>query len=340
MPRTAFDWTTNQLTEFMDGVSRADDEPSAIQLAVERAAEALDAEVAAAIVLTSVRAAVGFPRGEVPERELIAIAEGRQSEIEVPGGGLCGAIKVVLHGQPPGVLLVARNSDEPFARGEQALLVGMARVLSMMQHLLRVVDGERTLREKVERQARDNASLLASLQERQQLLDRLTEIERSISGKASLSEVFEQIVDGASRLLGDPLVALRLLDPEDPGYLVTVATGGLGPERREEIARLPVGALATDRALTGGRLVVLDDYSNNSEAAPGFVEEGLTVAMSAPVCDRREPVGLLTVASREPGRLYSRAEQDALAAFAEHAGLALTDWGKPEARLEVVKSVS
>jgi|SRR5215211_253642 len=167
MPRSASDWTTYQLTEFMDGVSRAEDEPSTLALAVERAAEALEAEVAAVVVLTSVRASVGFPRGAVPDRELIAIAEGRASGIEVPGVGPCNAVKVPLHGQPPGTLLVARRQNEPFGPDETVLLAGMARVLSLIQRLLRVVAGERMLREKVERQARDNARLLASLQDRE-----------------------------------------------------------------------------------------------------------------------------------------------------------------------------
>src|SRR5919108_1567416 len=130
MARTADDWSTYQLTEFMDGVSRADDEAAAIQLGVERAAEALDAEVAAIVVRTSVRACVGFPREAVPERELIAMAEGRQAEIEVPGVGSCTGARVTLQSQPPGVLFVARHSDEPIEAKEKALLAGMARALA------------------------------------------------------------------------------------------------------------------------------------------------------------------------------------------------------------------
>lgn len=325
MSRTASDWTTYQLTEFMDGVSRAPDEPSAMQLAVERAAEALDAEVAAAVVLTSVRACVGFARDSVPERELIGIAEGRQTEIEVPGVGLCAATKVVLHGQPPGVLLVARHADEPFGRGEQALLAGMARVLSMTQRLLRVVDGERTLREKVERQAQDNASLLASLQERQRLLERLSEIQRSISGKAPLTEVFAAITKGASLLLGDEIVGLRLLDPNDPDYLVIVAAAGIPPELRKDVARLHVDEGVTSRAVTEGKLVVVDEYASDADARAAFVADGLSALMAAPVFERGKAVGVLVVASRAANRVFSGAEQDALVAFAEHASLALAD---------------
>src|SRR3954452_11596792 len=217
MARSAADWSTYQLTEVMDGVSRADDERSALQLAAERAAEALDAEVAAIVIRTSVHACVGFPHNSAPEREVIAVAEGRQGELVVPGVGPCATAKVVLQSQPPGVLLVARHGDERFESSEMALLAGMARVLALTQRLLRVVDAERTLRAKVERQAQDNAGLLASLQERQLLLERLTAIQRSMARRAPVRNVLAAVTDGARRLLADDVVALRLLDPDDRG---------------------------------------------------------------------------------------------------------------------------
>jgi diguanylate cyclase (GGDEF)-like protein len=47
--------------------------------------------------------------------------------------------------------------------------------------------------------------------------------------------------------------------------------------------------------------------------------------MAAPVHENGVAVGSLVVASYRPGRRYSQTEQDVLAAFAEHASLALTD---------------
>jgi diguanylate cyclase (GGDEF)-like protein len=47
--------------------------------------------------------------------------------------------------------------------------------------------------------------------------------------------------------------------------------------------------------------------------------------MAAPIHLEGRPNGSLVVASHRPGRVYSRAEQDILVAFAEHAGLALND---------------
>src|SRR3712207_3760062 len=47
--------------------------------------------------------------------------------------------------------------------------------------------------------------------------------------------------------------------------------------------------------------------------------------MAAPVHEQGVVVGALVVASSEPGRTYTRSEQDVLHTLAEHASLALTD---------------
>ena len=54
-------WTTQQLVEFLSLVSSFPDEQSAICGAVERAAEALEAEVGAVVSDGRVRASTGFP---------------------------------------------------------------------------------------------------------------------------------------------------------------------------------------------------------------------------------------------------------------------------------------
>ncbi|MEA2501666.1 MAG: hypothetical protein QOD01_1777, partial [Actinomycetota bacterium] len=59
MPTTV--WSTQQLAEFLAAVSSSETEASAALTAVERAAEALEAEVAAIVCGGEVVAAVGYP---------------------------------------------------------------------------------------------------------------------------------------------------------------------------------------------------------------------------------------------------------------------------------------
>jgi hypothetical protein len=59
-------WSTQQLAEFLAVVSSARTEVAAVWATVERAAEDLDAEVAAIVSGDEVLAAVGYPDGAVP----------------------------------------------------------------------------------------------------------------------------------------------------------------------------------------------------------------------------------------------------------------------------------
>jgi diguanylate cyclase (GGDEF)-like protein len=169
------------------------------------------------------------------------------------------------------------------------------------------------------------SALLTSLRERQALLERLARIQRSISTRRPLQEVLDAIVVGAGELIGDGTSGLRLVDPEDGHALLLVASRGLTPEFAERSRRTPVGEGIGGRAISEGRLVFADDYAASDRALPGFVANGITAAMAAPVFQGEQIVGSLVVASWEQGRRYSAAEQEVLIALAEHAGLALND---------------
>jgi diguanylate cyclase (GGDEF)-like protein len=56
-----------------------------------------------------------------------------------------------------------------------------------------------------------------------------------------------------------------------------------------------------------------------------FVDHGVRAAMAAPVHEDGRVIGSLILSSFRRGRVFSRAEQDMLSSFAEHASLALTD---------------
>ena len=64
-----------QLVELLAVVSSLPDEAAAVVGAAERAAQALEAEVAVVIIDRHVAAAVGYPADEVPEEELLAVAD-------------------------------------------------------------------------------------------------------------------------------------------------------------------------------------------------------------------------------------------------------------------------
>src|SRR5205814_9179013 len=65
-------WSTHQLAEYLASISAFSDEESLTHGAVDRAAEAFEAEVGALIAGGRVIYAVGFPAGGVPEADLLA----------------------------------------------------------------------------------------------------------------------------------------------------------------------------------------------------------------------------------------------------------------------------
>ena len=125
MPTTV--WSTQALAEFLAAVSSSETEASAALAAVERAAEALDAEVAAILCGGEVVAAVGYPEGAAP---VISVAAGAGYELAVPGVGACPATSVALEHPPGGILVLARSGSDGLSSEEASLLRGMARVTS------------------------------------------------------------------------------------------------------------------------------------------------------------------------------------------------------------------
>jgi diguanylate cyclase (GGDEF)-like protein len=318
-------WAAQQLAEFLAAVSSYDTEAAAVRGAVERAAEAFEAEAAALVADGVVVATTGFAQGRVPAGEVLAVAEQPSGSLEVPGVGDCTTISIPIEDARLNRLVIARYGPEGFGQAEVSLARGMGRGLAMTTHLLRVLDEERKLRWRSERQAEENSRLLVSLRERQKLLECLSGIQNSIVRRTALEQVLDGIVNGAAELLGDEQVGLRVVDQADPSRTTTVATAGVPLELRNATRRGRVGEGVGGRAIAEDRLIAVEDYESSPHANPHYAADGIRSAMAAPVREEGDVVGSLVVATHRPGRTYSKSEREMLLTFAEHASLALTD---------------
>jgi diguanylate cyclase (GGDEF)-like protein len=314
--------STQRLAEFLAVVSKAADVAEVMEVAAERAARALEAEVA--VVLDGadqVRSSVGFALGRVPLPDIAEILAGRRDRLHVPGAGVCPAAVAPLQngGAGPGHLLVARSGEEDgFTVDEVILLRGLARVLDLRVEAVRTFESER-------RQAAENARLLVSLQERQRLLEQLARIQRAITRREPLDQILDAITTGARELFGDDVVGLRMLDPDDPGSLLLVSARGLPEETVKRLWRLRVTDRgATQLAYREDRLVVMNDYATDPDAL-AEVSPQLSSVMAAPVHEADRVVGSLMIGSYAPGRRYVDADREALHIFAEQVSLAVTD---------------
>ena len=327
------DWSTLQLTQFLAAVSARAESDGALLVGLERAAEALEAEVAAFIQNGRVVASVGFPVGRVPEAALVAAAEAGTGSVVLPDLGSCRTAVVRADDPLPGRLLLARSGEEAFTHEDVNLLAGMMRLLQLNHRMLEVIERERTAKEEARRQAELNAGLLSSLEERHRLLERLSRLQRSISHRDPLPEVLDAVTAGASELFGAGVeVALRLFDPRE----LVGRPAPSHPAAPRAAAASSADRVAGWRAIANESLAIVDAAA--LEAPPASPESNghrtpqaphgrgeVRTAMAAPVYQEGKVVGSLVVSSRVDGRRYTESEQEALLSFAEHASLALTD---------------
>jgi signal transduction histidine kinase len=161
-------WSTQQLAGFLAVVSSFQDERSAIQGALDWAAEALDAEIAALLSGGNVEASIGFPAGKADGRALDAVCRGESDTIDIDGVGAADALCFSLADDLRRQLVVARFGSGGFTQEERDLLRGTARVLALTLKMLGGVVKERALRNKAEREmakrkrAQDEADRLRS----------------------------------------------------------------------------------------------------------------------------------------------------------------------------------
>ena len=179
-------WSTQQLAEFIAAVSAAEDEAAAALAVVERAAEALDAEVAAIVHHGRLVAAVGYAEGSAPVGELEQVRPGVAGGwLDVPGVGRCPAVAAALEHPSDAILVLARSVG--LTPAEAGLLQGIARVAAMTMRMLNVLDGERAAHEEVERLAQEQTAL--------------RRVATLVAKAPTAEEVFSAVAAGVGRVL-------------------------------------------------------------------------------------------------------------------------------------------
>ncbi len=291
-------WSTLQLTEYFATISGTDDEDIVLQLAAERAAEALEAEIAAVVIDGTVRAVWGLGAGTASAELLSKIGSARS--VQLPGLDTMHTFAARLGRGTPDVLVVGRL-DVPLAGAERQTVQAMAQLLSLVLRNVRALTAERILLRDKEREAAERLRLLEELRARQRLLEQLLTIQQAVSARRPLTEVLDAVTTGAAELLNGCPVVLVLADPGTAQGLA-VASGD---------------ARASDAVLEVAR----ETITTGSHLSRELTAEG-SCLIAAPVSVGGQITGSL-VAVLE-GRAGGEPE-DLLVAFAQQASLALTD---------------
>lgn len=214
-------WSTQQLVEFMDAVSSAGNVATAADRAVERAAEALEAEIAAIVRAGKLVTSIGYPREAVPTEALVAAASGGQLQIE--GLGTAAVTAVPIGDDTRAQLIIGRIEGDPLRREDLNLLHGMGRVLDLTFKMLRGLEEERALRKQSQR----------IIREREQAEEKYRDLVEQLPGIFYVTEPgphgrWDYVSPQVERLLGftqaewlaDPELWAKQLHPDDRGRVL------------------------------------------------------------------------------------------------------------------------
>jgi signal transduction histidine kinase len=319
-----------QLAEFLAVLSACETEASAALAAVERAAEALEAEVAAIVCGGKVVAAVGYPEGAVPAAELSSVWEG-EGEVAVPGIGTCPATAVALEHPPGGILVLARSGPDVFSGEEARLVRGMGSVTSLTMRMLSVLDGERAAREESDRHAAENARLLATLSEHTAMLERLAREQAAlrrvatlVASQAAADDIFTAVAEEVARLLQADLGGVTMYEPDQS--LTLVAAWGEGRKLVPVGTRVRLeGESAATTMLQSGLPVRIASYEGLSGPAAALMRElGIRSSVGAPIVVDGRVWGTISVASKKPEPFPDDTEARILG-FAQLAATAISN---------------
>ncbi|MEU7872540.1 histidine kinase [Dactylosporangium sp. NPDC049140] len=312
-------WSCWQLAEFLEVVSSFETLESAALGAVERAAEALDAEVAAILSAGRLVASVGYPIGQAPLFALRAVAYGTGRTVPVPGLGICPAVRVSLD-HPADTKLVLARSGASLGREELGLLRGMARVASMTMRILSLLDDERAAREALQ--------LLADEQAAQRRVATL------VAQGVSQQEIFAAVAEEVGRLAAADLAQVIRYEPE--GLAVRVAVWGHQAGRRRIGTRCRVNSHdVSGLVLHTGRPARVD-RSARIALRPDLAEHPAQVCsiVGIPIIVDGQLWGAVTTATTRRDRMQTDTEQR-ISGFTELAATAISN---AQARAELAAS--
>ncbi|MFN8051887.1 MAG: GGDEF domain-containing protein [Acidimicrobiales bacterium] len=313
-------WTAQQLAEFST-VFDGDDDERRLALALDRVVESFDAEFAAVVVDGVCRRAVGLDDAFAPVFLEVPLGTSRREHAAF--GEVCVSAAELPLGPGDHRMVVGRVGD-PLSAVEITLLRSMARNLAVALELHEARAAERRLHDEIAERSRSNASLVASLSQRQRVLDHQFRIQRAITERAPIMSVLDAITTSAAELLPDSIIGLLLVESGSDVAALVATVGPDGALHRTN-ERRAIGDGVAGRAIVENDLVVADDYATSPDGVDDFVSLGVTTAMASPVRRNGLAVGSLVAMSWLPGRRFSEDEQHLLQSLAEHGSLAFND---------------
>ena len=258
---TAGDQSTAQLADFLGGMSASDTEESAISSAVERAAEALDADSCVYVRNGEIAGSVGLPDDPASAVTILALIDGNLTDPSALEAADAGHTLIVPVIGELGSHLVLTRASRDFEAAERAMVRAMGGALSLTMGKLQTLHDQ-----------------LTGLPNRSLLTERLAEnLEAGLSEPAVIFmdlDSFRSINDRVGHHYGDEMlieVGRRLKERAGDDVLVSRMEGNTfalltTTESAQNLARKVLRALTEPFAIAGREL--------QTSASIGVVESG------------------------------------------------------------------
>ena len=151
-------------------------------------------------------------------------------------------------------------------------------------------------------------------------LNRLIATIKNIAQSFELAEILPEIIKDASELLNAESGDILLWDRER-NVLKVVAVYRFAPAMLN--FEMPMGEGLTSQAMISGRPVMVPDYLAYPRRAKALDHYRFKAVLSVPLISRGEPLGAINIHAETVGYRYSEDDINLLAAFADHAAVAI-----------------
>lgn len=159
----------------------------------------------------------------------------------------------------------------------------------------------------------------------------LRDVTLTISSALDINTILDRVVQLSIELLGADAGALSLYDAERDciwtGHAIGISgLSGSGPLLR--------GTGAVWELLDSGKPLLINDYKNHPRAIPLLVERNVHAVVAVPISTAHKMLGALGVYYLQPGRQFTRRDQQLLETVARQTAVALENARLYQAALE------
>ncbi len=153
-------------------------------------------------------------------------------------------------------------------------------------------------------------------------VEAILRVQNLVAALAPPADTYEAVLDGILGLLGADSGAVRLVDQEDPSWMVAVAWRHAAGAAERWRQRAPITEGVSGRVISTEALVADEDYQNR-EVGSQLAPTGTKAIVGVPLRDRGRVIGSLVAGTQVKDRRWSQRDCELISAYGEHVSAAI-----------------